>query len=460
MGHLWHTEQDWDYYTVPQPAAANRRLHLPRGKVVGGSGQLNAMIWVRGAPQDYDGWAAAGCDGWAWADVEPVFERIERCDGPPTPGRGTDGLMDVSVTQPLHPVQQSIIDAAQQVGLPFNADYNTGALDGVSIEQANIVAGRRESTWSQYVVPVLDSPRLTVITGALVHQVTFQAGRATGVSYVKGGRLHRATAQRVVLAAGALDSPRVLLRSGIGPAEELTGLGIDVVTPLPGVGANLHDHLLSAVIFATQRDVAPPRGGMCPTQVHHFWRSRPGLDRPDTQPLHFSVPMYQPWMEGPAHGFSLMAGLVTPESRGSVRLSGTDPQAEPLIDLGALTARVDLEALKASVAQCRAIGQAAALAGGWGAVELYPGPGVVTDAELEAYVRRSAVTYHHQVGTCAMGTGDQSVVSPRLAVHGVDHLYVADASIMPTVTTGNTNAPAVMIGERAAGFLLDGLAAA
>jgi choline dehydrogenase len=259
-----------------------------------------------------------------------------------------------------------------------------------------------------------------------------------------------------VLAAGAIDSPRILLRSGIGRASSLTDLGFEVVADLPGVGQNLHDHFLCPVIFATDaREIATPTPGAGITQTHLFWRSREGLVVPDTQPINFSVPMYEPWMSGPASAFTLMGGIVSTESRGSLTLAGSDPHAETLIDLGTLSEEADLLALEASVRQCREIGRAAALAEDWGAREIYPGPDVEDDAQLRDYVRRTVITYHHQVGTCKMGVDELAVVDPTLRVHGIDGLMVADASIMPRVTTGNTNAPAIMIGEKAAAFLLN-----
>lgn len=454
MGSLWHGPEDWDYYTVPQAHAADRRLHLPRGKVLGGSHSLNAAIWVRGDAKDYDGWEADGCTGWAWKDVLPVYQAIENYDGGPGATRGVGGPLDVVGDYPLVPIQQSIIDAAVEIGLPFNPDYNDGELDGVSQEQINVRDGSRLSTYAAYVRPIEGHDALTVQTGAWVHRVLLSDGRVTGVEFEIDGDVRTVTADDVVLAAGALDSPRILLRSGIGPKDELEQLGIESLVDLPGVGKNLHDHLLSPVIFTTdERPVDPPQPGISVTQTHLFWRSQPDLAVPDTQPINFSVPMYQDWMSGPESGFSLMAGLVTPYSRGSVTLTGAGPHDPIAIDLGALEDDRDAASLVASVAQCRAIGRAPALAA-WGAREIYPGPDV-SDDQLDAYVRQSAVTYHHQVGTCRMGVGPDAVVDPKLRVYGVGGLWVADASIMPTIISGNTNAPAVLIGERGAAFLLE-----
>lgn len=453
-GELWHSCDDWDYFTVPQTHAAGRRLHLPRGKVLGGSHSLNAMIWVRGAPADFDDWAAAGNDGWAWRDVLPTYRAIERFSGRASELRGGEGLLDVRDDYALDPIQRSIIAAAMQEGVPPNRDYNGPHLDGVSTQQVTMRDGRRITTYRAYLEPVRDQVDLQ--TGCWVHRLLMEQRhgewRAVGVELEQDGAVRQVFADQVILCTGAIDSPRILLRSGIGPADEVASLGIEVLVDLPGVGKNLHDHLLAPVIFGTDREVPAPRPGVSLTQSHLFWRSKPGLDRPDTQPICFSVPMYQDDMAGPDHGFSLMAGIVGPRSRGSVTLSGPDPHDSPRIDLDALGHRDDLASLLESVRQCRRIGRRPALAE-WGTTEIYPGPGVGDGDDLVDYIRSTVVTYHHQVGTCAMGIGDAAVVSPRLDVHGVSGLRVADASIMPRVTTGNTNAPSVLIGERAAQFV-------
>lgn len=466
-GELWHSAQDWDHFTVPQPGAHGRRLHIPRGKVLGGSHALNAMIWVRGAPADYDHWAALGNDGWSWADVEPVFEAIERfttpaadADAVAPPGgrgaRGLEGLLDVTDDYPLAPIHQAVIDAGVQTGLEHNPDYNGDHQDGIAQEQVTVRGGRRLSTWTAYVGPRTDHPALTVETGCWVHRVVVEDGRAVGVEYEQDGETRVARADEVVLCAGALGSPRVLLRSGVGPAEELAALGIDVVADVPGVGKNLHDHLLAPVVLTTEPALRPPTTGVSPTQTHWFWRSRDGLDRPDTQPIVFSVPMLSDGQEGPSEGLSLLAGIVAPTSRGSVTLSGPGPHDPLLVDTAALATPEDVAALVASVRQCRAVGAAPALAEAWGAREVLPGPGVGDDDEaLEAYVRSSCVTYHHVAGSCAMGPGPLGVVDHRLRVRGVEGLRVADASVMPRITTGNTNAPSVLIGEMAARFVVE-----
>lgn len=464
MGELWHSADDWNYYTKPQPGANGHRLHLPRGKVLGGSHSLNAMIWVRCSPLDFDHWASLGNDGWAWEDVLPVYRSIERFDGrsdDPEHLRGSGGLLDVTDRYPLAPIQQAIVDASVQEGLVHNPDYNGASLEGVSQQQITVRDGKRLNTYMAYLKPVRD--RVTVEVGCHVHELLFaedavsERPRVVGVRFAQNGELRELRADEVVLAAGALDSPRVLLRSGIGPAEELREVGIDPRVDLPGVGKNLHDHYLSPVIFETERPVGPPEPGRSVTQTHIFWKSRDDLDRPDTQPINFSVPMYGDFLEPrSADGFTFMAGLVTPESRGSLTLSGPDPDDPTIIDLDALSHDDDVASLVASVQQCRRIGRQPALAEAWGAREVYPGPEIGDGDDLVDYVRETVATYHHQVGTCKMGVDELAVVSPRLAVHGVDGLRVIDASIMPRVTTGNTNAPAVLIGELGARFLLDG----
>ncbi|KQR39024.1 GMC family oxidoreductase [Microbacterium sp. Leaf159] len=440
-GELWHSADDWDFFTVPQEHAAGRRLHLPRGKVTGGSHALNAMIWVRGAASDYDSWERAGATGWGWDAVEPVYDAIE------------NDLLPVTDDYALSPIQASIIDAAVEEGLPHNPNYNGGTLDGVSQQQVTIRDGRRVNTWMTYAQPIAE--RLTIVTGREVHSVIVEGGRAVGVRLGSGIDSEELFADEIVLSAGAIGSPVILLRSGIGPAEELAALGIPLVVDSPSVGKNLHDHLLSPVIFTTERPVGPPQTGVSVTQSHLFWRSREGLAEPDTQPIHFSVPMWGDLEPRGDDGFTLMAGLVTPHSRGALTLSGPELADPPLIDLAALEDERDVAALAASVRQCRRIGAQPALAEQWGATEAYPGR-EVGDADIEDWVRRTAITYHHQVGTCRMGSDAEAVVDPTLRVRGVAGLSVIDASVIPTVPTGNTNAPAAMIGERGASFLLAG----
>ena len=445
---LWLSEVDWAYETVPQVHANGRRLAWPRGRVLGGSSCLNAMIWVRGAPEDFDTWAYLGADGWSWDDVRPVYERIERRE---PGGPGTVSLLTSFEPNAIH---ASIAEAAQECGIPLNADYNGASQDGVSFMQYSIEDGVRHSTAAAYIRPVEADREPRAWSPERPRGGCCSTGPAASAwSGRKTAASSRARAEQVVVSGGTIGSAQLLLLSGVGPADHLRSLGIDVVADLPGVGENLHDHLLSPVIFSAEREVGPPSPGLPACQTHLFWRSRPGLPVPDIQPIHFMVPMYEPWMEGPENGFTLLGGMVRPVSRGSLRLTGPAPEDPVALDPNILACETDLESLVAAVDL--AGGSAPRMRSASGAPsERYPGPSVDTPDAVRAYVRETAITYHHQVGTCKMGTDAAAVVDPRLRVHGIDGLRVADASIMPTVTTGNTNAPSIMIGERAAEFLL------
>ena len=445
MHELWDGDDDWAIRTTPQIHAAERQLQWPRGRVLGGSSALNGMIWVRGNPYDYDMWAYAGNAGWAWSDVKPLFEEIE-------------DFMEVRKDVQPDPFHQAIIDAAVEVGIPYNPDYNGESQLGISRMQYVIKGGTRNSTARAYLGAVLDHPNLTILTESAARRLLFERDRCVGVEYERAGGLERAYAEgEVVVSGGTIGSPGLLLASGIGPADDLRALGIDVVANLPGVGRNLHDHLLSSIIYAS-KEIPPATYGVPYMQTHLFAKSDPGLLVPDLQPLHFAIPMYEPWMEplSPT-GFTLMAGMVRPQSRGTIKLAGPDPSDGLLIDPHVLEAQADVDMLLAAIDVVRSIGSASPLAGEWQAEELYPGPGVTSERDLTNYVRRTVVTYHHQVGTCKMGVDVEAVVDPRLAVYGVEGLRVADASIMPAVTTGNTHAPTVMIGERAARWVVDAL---
>lgn len=457
VGELWMGPEDWQWFSAPQKNALDRRLHIPRGKVVGGSGQLNGAIWVHGSPWDYDQWAAAGNTGWDWASIAPLWARIER------DAATGEGMLN-RVEPELSPIQQGILDAAVAWGLPLNPDYNDldGDLEGVARMQQNLEDGRRQATWAAYMRPVLDHPKLTLLTNTLVDALVIEGGRVRGARVRDASGADRVlTAEQTVLAAGALASPQVLLRSGVGPADELRALGLDVVADVPGVGRNLQDHFLVPVIFGTsKREVAPPTPFGPVTQVHWFWRSDPSLPVPDTQPINFSVPFYyDPGMSGPPSGFTLHSGLIRPKSTGSLTLSSLDPSAEPVIDFNLFDDEADLAALVASTRQCREVGRQSPLADEWGAYEVLPGSegehaADDSDEAIAAWVRRAVNTYHHQVGTCKMGVDADAVVDPQLRAHALEGLMIADASIMPTVTTGNTNAPTALIAERAADILL------
>ncbi len=452
---LWFADEDWAYRTVPQERAAGRQLHWPRGKVLGGSSSLNGMIWVRGTRADWDGWAELGCEGWSWDDVLPVFRRIEDFDRGASKLHGEGGPVSVISDYEPAPVQRAIVAAAQEVEIPFNPDHNGPEIEGVSYTQLSIRDGIRQSTATAYLKHVADDDNLSIVTGVHARRLLIEGDRCVGIDWVTDdGRAESATAAEVVLSCGTIESAPLLMRSGVGPAGHLREIGIDVAVDLPGVGQNLHDHLLSPVIFSAEREIGPPTPGLFAAQSHLWSRSRPDLPGPDIQPLHFMVPLYEDWMEGPENGFSLMAGMIRPESRGSIRLTGPELDDELAIDPQILSAPADVASLEAAVTLCRRMGAAPALQE-WGARELYPGPEVASQEDLRDWIRRSAITYHHQVGTCKMGIDDQAVVDPRLRVHGIEGLRVADASVMPVVTSGNTNAPSVLIGERVAEFVVE-----
>jgi choline dehydrogenase len=449
---LWDGPEDWGYRTVPQAACADRRLHLPRGKVLGGSSALNGMIYIRGHRSDYDTWAYLGNAGWAHDDVLPLFKRSEDFDRGSSEHHGVGGPMRVMADYEPHPVIAAAVAASQEAGIPFRDDHNGADLDGVGFAQLTIRDGVRDGTAAAFLRPVMGAENLTVLTGARARRLLLDGARCTGVEVVRDGTVESIHAEReVVVSCGTIESPKLLMLSGIGDGEELRSHGIDVRAHLPGVGGNLHDHVLSPVVFSASRPVPPPAPGLQLLHGHLFARSRPGLVGPDIQPLFLHVPAYleEAGMTGPPDGFTLLAGLIRPASRGRVRLSSGDPEDPPLVDPAFLSREADMEALVASLELCREIGRQPALAE-WTAEELYPGSAVRSPDELRDYVRRTAITYHHQVGTCRMGLDELAVVDPELRVHGLEGLRVADASVMPFVTSGNTHAPTVMIGERAA----------
>jgi choline dehydrogenase len=453
---LWDGPEDWGYRTVPQAACAGRRLHLPRGRVLGGSSALNGMIYIRGHRSDYDTWAYLGNGGWGYRDVLPLFKRSEDFDRGASDYHGEGGPLRVMARYEPHPVIAAAVEAAQEAGVSLNDDHNGPELDGVGFAQLTIRDGVRESTATAFLRPVSGAEGLTVVTGARAVRLLFEGSRCSGVEIARGRALETVAARHeVIVCAGAIESPKLLMLSGIGDGEELGRLGIEARAHLPGVGKNLHDHVLSPVVYGAARPVPPPVPGLQLLHGHLFARSRPGLVGPDIQPLFFHVPAYleEAGMSGPPDGFTLMAGIVRPASRGSLRLASADPDEQPLIDPAYLSRDADLDAMLGALELCREIGRQGSLAE-WEPSELYPGEAVRARDELRDYVRRTALTYHHQVGTCAMGLGDQAVVDAELRVHGVEGLRLADASVMPTVTTGNTHAPTVMIGERAAELVL------
>jgi choline dehydrogenase len=444
LWELWGSPEDWAYRTVPQAGCNGRELDIPRGKVLGGSSCLNGMIYIRGHRSDFDGW---GVEGWRFDDVLPYFKRSEDFSRGASELHGVGGPLHVAADYEPHPFLAAVVEAAQAAGIPYNDDHNGPEQDGVGYCHLLVKDGVRQSQTVAFLRPVADAPNLAVRTGARARRLLVENGRCVGVELADG--VLRAE-REVVLCAGTLESPKLLMLSGIGPAAELARVGVDVVADLPGVGENLHDHLLAPVICSSSRPMPPVVPGTQALHAHLFARSRGGLPAPDTQPLFFHVPAYLPGMEGPEDGFTLMAGMIRPQSRGRLTLASADPDSPPVVDPAYLAERADLDALAWSLEQVREIGRGL---DGWLGEELYPGTGVTSAEDVRDYVRDTAITYHHQVGTCRMGTDELAVVDPQLRVRGVEGLRVADASVLPTVPGGNTHAAATMIGERAADLI-------
>ena len=468
---------NWDFETVPQPGLGGRRGWQPRGKVLGGSSSVNAMIYLRGAREDYDGWAAEGNPGWSWRDVLPYFRRAEHNERGSDALHGTGGPLNVMDLQSPHRFGPIFVEAALQAGHRANADFNGATQEGFGLYQVTHKRGERCSAAKAYLVPNLGRANLRVLTDAQATRVVLDGRRAVGVELRIGGALRTLRARReVLLAAGALQSPQLLMLSGIGPGAHLQALGIAVVHDLPGVGKALHDHVdvvqaldaphltdLFGVSFAGAIRAARAivewrrhRSGMLTTnyaEAGGFIRSSSDVERPDLQ-LHFLVAKLVDHGRKTVlgHGYSCHVCLLRPKSRGSVTLASADPSAPPLIDPAFLAERDDLERLVRGFREMRRILAQPALAR-HGARELSPSANARSDAEIEAFIRGHADTIYHPVGSCRMGNGALDVVDAELRVRGIERLRVVDASIMPTIVSGNTNAPTIMIAEKAADMI-------
>jgi choline dehydrogenase len=421
--------------------------------MLGGCHSHNANAWVRGPHTDYDHWASLGCTGWDWASVLPVYRRIEDWQGPAHPLRGTGGPQYVAPPIDPHPVAEAFVAAGPSVGLPIVADNNGPSCEGTSFFNFTIKNGERFSVARSYLAPAMSRPNLTVLTFAETHRLVLEGKRCTGVEFVRDGSRQVARAEReVIVSAGAYGSPRLLLLSGIGPADELAALSIAPQVDLPGVGRNLQDHpLLAGLIYEAKVPLPAPRNNGAESTL--WWRSDPGLSAPDIQPVVIEFPLATPELAGLLPGpncYSIAPSVVRPASRGTVTLVSADPAVAPAIDPNFLAEEADMTAMLAAVALSRELGAAPAF-DALRLREVMPGP--LGRNEMSQFIRQAASTYFHPASSCRMGVGPDAVVDPRLRLHGVEGLRVADASIMPVVTAGNTNAPSVMIGERAADFL-------
>ena len=448
---LMKSEVDWDYSTVPQPGLNGREEYWPRGKTLGGTSAINAMMYVRGNPSDYDNWESLGNDGWGWDDMLEVYKRLENYEDGDEGYHGTDGPLRVEQEHPYGRVTSTLLDAAEEVGFERNADYNGETQEGMGYLYLSVKDGTRQSTAVAYLHPVLDRDNLTAETGAHVTQVNFDGNRATGVAYVQDGSRHEVEADEVILSAGAVDSPRLLMLSGVGPADHLEEHGIDVVVDSPGVGQNLQDHLVASASYECNADPEiTPGEVLC--QITGFESTDPGLRAPDIQYFLARVYFMRHGFDNPAEGDGMTPSctLLRPESTGEITLASDDPFDEPVIDPNYLDDPKDMETLVTGMERVREIGNASALDDIRGD-EVWP-----ESDDLEAHVRETAQTIYHPVGTAKMGDDDMAVVDDRLRVHGVEGLRVVDASIMPRITSGNTNAPTIAIAERASDFIRSG----
>lgn len=471
---LFQTDFDWAYRTVPQSELHDRELYWPRGKGIGGSSSINAMMWVRGVPADFDTWEAAGNTGWSYDDVLPYFRQAEDAVRRDPVHTGVGGPIRVEDQRDPNAGTHLFVAACQRAGIPRNHNSNAGTNLGVDYAQVTQRRGRRESSATAYLDPVRSRPNLVVETGAHALRVVFDEGRASGVSYLQEGELRTARVRReVILAGGAVNTPQLLMLSGIGPGPHLVEFGIEVVVDSPGVGSNLSDHLAAGLIMETTRtdslraaetpaqlaDYLTRRRGLLTSNVgeaHAFLESRPGLVGPDIELIFAPVPFIDHGLSGPdRHGYTIAAILLQPESRGTVRLASNDPLTPPRIDPGYLTATVDLERLDWGLRRVAEVIATEPFAGVIGD-PIRPDRLPATESERIEAIRTWSETLYHPVGTAAMGSNSNAVVDPRLRVRGVDGLRVADASVMPTLTRGHTFAPVVMIAEKASEMILEG----
>ena len=480
---LTNPEANWLYSSEPEASTNGRRLPVPRGKLLGGSSSINGLAFVRGQAQDFDTWAQMGLKGWAHRDVLPFFKRMESyAGGGDDAFRGRNGPLRITNPQPDAPLFRALIEAASQVGIRHNPDYNGARQDGIAMSQASISRGRRMSTAACYLEPIRFRKNLHIEADALTERMLFDGKRCVGVRYSAGGRTYEARcAGEVVISAGAINSPQLLELSGIGQPERLKALGIEVVQALPGVGENLRDHFAPRTRWEigkrgiTYNDRGRGLGlvnqalrymlgqssmlASVAAPMRAFVFSRDGLEAPDL--LLGWVPMLTELTpKGPKiakqSGMTCYAHPMRPESKGHIHITSADPKKPPAINFNFLSAPVDADLTVRAIRIARSIMYAPALAP-MQLSEIAPGKERQSDTEIIEWVKQAAETTYHPVGTCKMGTDTDpmAVLDERLRVRGIQGLRVADASIMPTLTSGNTNAPSIMIGEKAAQMVLD-----
>ncbi len=467
---------NWLYTSEPEDSTGGRRIPVPRGRLLGGSSAINGMVFVRGQAEDFDGWAQLGNRGWSYRDVLPVFRKIESYAGGEDEFRGRDGPIRVTDPDESGPLYYAIVQAGREVGLSYNADYNGASQDGIAMTQASISGGWRMSTARCYLDPARSRLNLDIRANAPTEALLFDGRRCIGVRYRRGGQVCEAKANaEVVLSAGAVASPQLLELSGIGQAERLKALGIPVIHALPGVGENLRDHYAPRMKWRvparglTYNDKARGLGlvwqalkfafartgllSLPASPLRAYIRTRPGLASPD------AVICWIPFLStgyrlDRESGLTVITHPLRSESLGSIHVTSADPAAAPEIRFNFLSAAIDREVTLGGMRFARRLMAAPALAGIVGE-ELAPGAKQEGDDDLIAWVKENAETTYHPVGTCKMGSDTMAVVDDRLRVHGIEGLRVADASIMPTLTSGNTNAPSIMIGEKAAEMIME-----
>lgn len=463
---------NWCYESEPEQGTNQRKIPVPRGRLLGGSSSINGMVFVRGQSHDYDMWAQLGNRGWSYSDVLPVFKRMESYDGGSDEYRGREGPLKVHDHTDDGPFYQSIFKAGEQMGLNRNDDYNGADQEGMGMTQATIRNGRRMSTAYCYLDPARGRSNLTIQTDAMTTSLTLDGNRCTGVRYTVGGVEHTAHATReVIVSAGAINSPQLLELSGIGRPEVLKAQGIEVRHELAGVGENLRDHLAPRLVSKVAQKGVVYTSGMSAfmqgvkyvftrqgllslpaSPIRGYFKTREGLMSPDVGVSFFPF-MSENFKLTKTPGLTAIPHQLRPESMGSIHIKSASAGTQPAINFNFLSAELDRQTVIAAVQQTRKLLGAPALDGIRGD-EIAPGPDVVTDDEVLDWVRATAETVYHPVGTCKMGSDPMAVVDDRLRVHGIEGLRVADASIMPTLTSGNTNAPSIMIGERASEMVL------
>ena len=474
---MWHPVYNWRHYTEPDPGMHNRKIYWPCGRGLGGSSSINGLIFIRGQPQDYERWAAAGNNGWDWNDVLPYFIKSEGNQRGASALHGGEGPLAASDIGAPHPLVEAFIAGANSVGVPRNDDFNSASQEGVGYFQLTTKGGWRCSTATAYLKPARKRPNLRVETNAHATELLFEGRRVTGVRYRQHGVLREARAAREVIAAtGALHSPQLLQLSGIGPAAHLQGLGIPVVHDLPGVGANLQDHLQARMIFQCRQPVTTNdqlrsvfgrakiglqwllfKSGPLAIGINQgglFCRALPESATPDIQ-FHFAT-LSADMAGGKVHpfsGFTMSVCQLRPTSRGTVLVKSRDPLEPAAMQPNYLSTDLDRRTAVAGLKVVRAIAHSDAMRD-FTLAEYKPGPGVTSDEELLEFVRENGATIFHPSGTCKMGVGADAVVDPQLRVHGIAGLRVVDCSIMPTLVSGNTNWPVVMIAEKAAAMIL------